>query len=268
MIQLTPLHGIKMHRIIYSTLLTFAAFLFTSCAKATDRSRANLLIFAASSLTNALGEIKEDFERENAVELSINFAGSSTLARQLLNGADAHLFISANRDWANNVALFKPVLKRNEILGNQLVVITHQDSIYKPKVLSDLLDERIQHIGIADPAGVPAGMYAKKILVREGLWPQLQHKFIMGTDVRHTMAHVENGGAQVGFVYATDALISRSTQISIDLSNESTDDISYPILLLGDQNHKSVSNIFYDYLSSSQGMDTFKKYGFVMNSMP
>ncbi len=267
MLQPMPYHGIKMHRVIYSALIIFA-FLFTSCAKVTDQSRANLLIFSASSLTNALGEIKEDFERENAVELSINYAGSSTLARQLLNGADAHLFISANRDWANNVEQFKSVLKRKEILGNQLVVITHQDSIYKPKVLSDLLDERIQHIGIANPAGVPAGIYAKKILVREGLWPQLKHKFIMGTDVRHTMAHVENGGAQVGFVYVTDALISSSTQISIDLSNDSSDDISYPILLLDNQKHKLASNVFYDYLSSSQGINTFKKYGFVVNSMP
>ena len=160
----------------------------------------------------------------------------------------------------------KSILKRSEILGNRLVVVAHDESGYKPENLKDLLDPRIKHIAIADPAGVPAGIYAKKILINRGLWHQLRDKFIMGTDVRHTMAHVENGGAEVGFVYATDELISPSTHISIDLTDKTTDDISYPMLLLKSKNHEDIPLSFYNYLTSDRALDTFKKHGFVVRS--
>lgn len=254
----------KIHHRIGQLLSIFLVFLCYGCVQTNNNSRPNLLIFAASSLTNALEDVKEDFEKEAKVDLTINYAGSSTLARQLLNGAEADLFISANREWANTIEHQKPILKRNEILGNRLVVVTHDESGFKPKRLKDLLDPRINNIAIADPEGVPAGIYAKKILINRGLWHQLRHKFIMGTDVRHTMAHVENGGAEVGFVYATDELISSSTHTSINLTDKTNDDISYPVLLLESEKNKETPLNFYNYLISDRALQTFKRHGFVV----
>ena len=57
----------------------------TGCVKAPDAVQVNLLVFAASSLTNSLSEIEEKFERDNGVELTIHYAGSSTLARQIIH---------------------------------------------------------------------------------------------------------------------------------------------------------------------------------------
>ncbi|AII42352.1 hypothetical protein KR100_02930 [Synechococcus sp. KORDI-100] len=240
------------------------AFVSTGSVIATDAGQVNLLIFAASSLTNSLSEIEEKFERDNGVELTINYAGSSTLARQIIHGAEADLFISANQDWANAVEQRQAVLQRRDWLGNQLVVITHRDASNPPLRLADLLDPSIQRIAIADPEGVPAGIYAKEILVAKGLWDQLKHKFIFGSDVRHTLAHVENGGADVGFVYSTDELISPDTQISFEIEHASLSPISYPMLLLDRSDSKLYSNLFYDYLRSDAALEVFEKHGFLV----
>lgn len=249
-------------------IIPILAFVCAGCVKATDSGQTNLLVFAASSLTNSLSEIEENFEQDSGVELTINYAGSSTLARQILNGAEADVFISANQDWANAVEERQEVLQRQDWLGNQLVVIARRDGPSQPQTLSDLLDPRIQRIAIADPEGVPAGIYAKEILLANGLWHQLKHKFILGSDVRHTLAHVENGGADVGFVYSTDELISSDVEISVEIDHALIDRISYPMLLLERSNNQLYSNAFYDYLSSDAAHDIFEKHGFSVGKEP
>jgi molybdate transport system substrate-binding protein len=255
-----------------STLLVWImpvlVFICAGCVRETDAGQANLLVFAASSLTNSLSEIEENFEQDSGLELTINYAGSSTLARQILNGAQADVFISANQDWANAVADRQAVLQRQDWLSNQLVVIARRDRLSQPQTLSDLLDPRIQRIAIADPEGVPAGIYAKEILLAKGLWHQLKPKFILGSDVRHTLAHVENGGADVGFVYSTDELISPDVEISVEIDHALMDQISYPMLLLERSGNQLYSNAFYDYLSSDAALDVFEKHGFSVGGEP
>ena len=247
--------------LIFFGILTLCA----GCNNLSSNNQPSLLVFAASSLTNSMKEIEEEYEKENSVEISINYAGSSTLARQLLNGAHAELFISANREWANAVEQQKEVLQRSETLSNQLVVISHHDADYEPNSLSDLVNSRIQRIAIANPEGVPAGIYAKKILMAEGLWPKLQNKFILGHDVRHTMAQVENGGAEVGIVYLTDDLISPSTKVSLKIKHQAIADISYPMLLLKSSNADDfASRNFYNFLNSGRALKIFQKHGFMI----
>ncbi len=237
----------------------------TACYKETGSSQENLLVFAASSLTNSLEEIKSDYEENNAINISINYAGSSTLARQILNGARADIYISANREWADVVKENKEVLRRSELLSNRLVVITHRNAEYVPKTLSDLANPRVQRIAISNTEGVPAGIYAKKILKAKGLWPLVKDKLILGSDVRHTMAQVENGGAEVGIVYLTDQLVSPSTEVSLEIKHQFNNDIIYPILLLKKSNNDNRESIkFYNFLSSDQALDTFQKYGFMI----
>ena len=246
-------------------LLIMSIYLCCGCVDANKKSN-NLMVFAASSLTDVLNEIKADYEEEYDTDITINFAGSSTLARQILYGANVDIFISANKAWAHEVAQKKAILKRNNILGNQLAVIARLDSVYKPSKLKDLLNPKIQHIAIADPQGVPAGVYAKKALMSHGLWQQLQHKFIIGSDVRHTMAHIENGGAQAGFVYVTDQLISNSTNILITLGPSSSGIIEYPMLLLKNSNQNSDTTLFFDYLVSDEALQVFRKHGFIIHT--
>lgn len=244
-------------------LIILIMILCTGCSNLFQNKRPSLLVFAASSLTNSMEEIEVEYEKEHSVEIIINYAGSSTLARQLLHGANAELFISANREWANAVEQQKEVLQRSEILSNQLVVITHHDSNYEINTLSDLVNSGIHRIAIANPDGVPAGVYAKNILIAEGLWRQLKNKFILGHDVRHTMAQVENGGADVGIVYITDELISSSTKVSHKINHHEVADISYPILLLKSaENDNEESSSFYKFLNSSRALNIFRKHGF------
>ena len=73
-----------------------------------------ILIFAAASTTNAIDEIAARFARQSGVEVKTNYAAASTLARQVENGAEAHLFLSADVQWADYVAAGTPVAKRRE----------------------------------------------------------------------------------------------------------------------------------------------------------
>lgn len=242
-----------------------ALILCASCGQSARKDQPRLLVFAASSLTNSMKEIEEEYEKVHSVDILINYAGSSTLARQLLHGANAELFISANRDWANAIEQQYEVLERSEIISNQLVVISHHDTNYEVNTLSDLVHSDIHRIAIADPEGVPAGIYAKRILMAEGIWPQLENKLILGHDVRHTMAQVENGGADVGIVYLTDELISPSTKVSLKINHPEADEIRYPVLLLKSSSKSDVvSRDFYEFINSNRALDIFRSHGFTI----
>jgi molybdate transport system substrate-binding protein len=130
---------------------------------------ADPVVFAAASLKNALDAIGDDWRRETGKHATISYAASSTLARQIENGAPADLFISADRDWMDYLQkskLIKPE-SRVDLLGNRLVLIAPKDSrvelVIRPgfDIAGALGDGRL---AMADPAAVPAGLYGKAAL--------------------------------------------------------------------------------------------------------
>jgi molybdate transport system substrate-binding protein len=127
---------------------------------------ADPVVFAAASLKNALDAIAGDWRRETGKHATISYAASSTLAKQIENGAPADLFISADRDWMDflqHSKLIKPE-SRVDLLGNRLVLIAPKDSkidlVIRPgfDIAGALGGGRL---AMADPAAVPAGLYGK-----------------------------------------------------------------------------------------------------------
>ncbi len=229
-----------------------------------------MLLFAAASTIDAVEEVCTQFATHENVKVQTSFAGSSTLATQILNGAQADLFLSASLDWVDELKRRGMVHRSWAALGNQLVCIRAANS--KPvngnqsdvASLEDLLDDRVKRIAIADPDTVPAGIYAKHALTKLGIWQQVSKKCVYAAHVRQTLSQVESGAVDFGIVYKTDAGISPTVEVVFEISHDLSGPIRYGLVLTqhGQLNDKAVE--LFEMMCSDSSKQTFQKYGFVV----
>lgn len=227
-----------------------------------------VVVFGAASTTNALGELCEAFHKENDTEVLSNFASSSVLAQQIINGAGADVFLSANVKWADAVAREDLIARRVNLLGNRLVVIVPADSRLSLRTIEDLKTAPTERLALADPSSAPAGIYAKQALETLGLWSALERKVVAGADVRQALAYVEQGAAEAGIVYATDAAISDRVKVLSDIPLDADPPIIYPLILLKPAEGNAAAESLYSYLQSDEAIAIFEKHGFVPGTKP
>ena len=234
---------------------------------------ADLQIFAAASLTDALNEIAPAYEKATGDKLSFNFAGSSLLERQIEQGAPADLFLSADEakmDAAAQKGLIVAA-SRKSVLSNFLVVVVPADSPFNITSPADLATPAVNHLAVAQPETVPAGVYAKKYLQNLGLWDKLQPKIVPTENVRAALAAVEAGNAEAGIVYETDAAISKKVRVACNIPAPAYEgpidqgpQISYPFAIVQASAQPEAAARFLSYLESPAALAVFKKYGFVI----
>lgn len=224
---------------------------------------AEVTVFAAASLTDSLKEVAATYEKDSGDKLFFNFAASNILAQQILAGAPADIFFSADEATMDALEKQNLIVKdtRKDLLGNSLVVITpvHGLKISEP---GSLLKPAIRHFSIGDPEAVPAGIYAKAWLVKAGFWEALKPKVVPAESVRAAMAVVESGNAEAGIVYKTDAATSKKVWIALSIPVAETPRIVYPAALLVDSRNKEAAMKFLSYLSGKAARETFEKFGF------
>lgn len=114
-------------------------------------------------------------------------------------------------------------------LGNVLIIVTRKDSTLTLADAAALTNAALQHLALADPKAVPAGVYAKKWLTTLALWPAIEPKVIPCENVRATLAAVESGNAEAGIVYQTDARISSHVNLAFSATGSQAPVISYPL---------------------------------------
>jgi molybdate transport system substrate-binding protein len=233
---------------------------------ASPATAANLRVSAASSLTDALHEIAGVYQRETHDTLLFDFGASSTLARQIAEGAPSDVFISADELKMDQLQQRGFIIKasRRSILSNTLVIIVPSDSSLKINGGADLADDAISNIAVAEPQSVPAGIYAKEYLRKLHVWDRIKTKIIPTENVRAALAAVESGNVQTGIVYRTDALISRSVRIAFEVPIAEGPKISYPVAIVGDSKQKPAAQRFIDFLQSPPAQEIFRKYGFII----
>ncbi|MDO6706742.1 molybdate ABC transporter substrate-binding protein [Photobacterium sp. 1_MG-2023] len=244
-------------------LLSLLFFLNVQTVHAEEK----VLVFAASSLTNALTELAEQFETQTGDQVVLSFASSSALARQLAQGAPADVYLSANTKWMDYVVAQQVVNTdtRQDLLHNRLVLIGHASSAIEPIALDNNWNIAAMlngsRIAVGDPNHVPAGMYAKQALTSLGLWQQAEPRLARANNVRAALLYVERQEAALGIVYQTDALIAANVRVLAQFPQESHDPITYPMVLTQKQ-PTAAAQAFYRFLESDQAADVFKKYGF------
>lgn len=225
---------------------------------------ADLTVFAAASLTDALEEIGAAWEKAGGGKIALNLGASSTLARQIQEGAPADLFLSADEGKMDSLAKKGLILAatRRSVLSNTLVIVVPKDSTAKIAAPKDLAS--VRNLALAEPQSVPAGIYAKSYLKKLGLWSQVIDKVIPTENVRAALAAVESGNVDAAIVYKTDAGISKKVQVAYEVPLAEGPKISYPFAVMAESKQKEAAKRFLAYLESKPALAVFRKYGFLI----
>lgn len=224
------------------------------------------LVLAAASLQEALTEAADSWARTGGLRPVISFAASSALARQILAGAPADLFVSADEPWMDAVAS-KGLVRANtriSFLTNRLVMVARAGRRGQLRIRRGLQLGRALGTGrmaMADPDSVPAGKYGRTALQRLGLWSQVAGRLARAENVRAALALVERGQAPLGIVYATDAQASKRVRVVGVFPTDSHPPITYPIALLRSSSSPQAEP-FRRFLLSTRGKAIFRRHGF------
>ena len=227
-------------------------------------SAADVLVFAAASLTDALRVVGAVYEKETGDRIVTNLGGSSMLARQIRDGAPADLFLSADEiqmDGLEKAGLIVPGT-RWSVLSNTLVVVVPLDSRLKIASERDLAGAGVKSLALAETSSVPVGVYSKKLFESAGIWGAVAPKVLPTENARATLAAVEAGNADAGIVYRTDALVSKKVRIAFEVPASRGPAISYPFALVKGAPHEVQARRFLAYLGTVEARRLFATFGF------
>jgi molybdate transport system substrate-binding protein len=231
-----------------------------------------LTVFAAASMKNALDDINAAFLKATGIKVTTSYAASSSLAKQLEQGAPADVFASADLEWMDYSAGKKTIRDdtRVNLLGNRLVLIAPKDSkIDRVEIgpgfdLAKLVDDG--RIATGEVNSVPVGKYAKSALEKLGIWASVEKKFAMADNVRAALALVARGEAVLGIVYETDAKVERGVKIVGAFPPDSHPAIVYPVAATA--NAKPEAAAYLSFLRGGAAKAVFETYGFTFLVRP
>jgi molybdate transport system substrate-binding protein len=238
-----------------------AAALFPS---QTLPARAPITVSAAVSLTEALTVAATEYTQRGGGTVRFNFGASNVLARQIVDGAPVDVFVSADEQQMNVVSAAGLVKEgsRTDILSNQLAVVVPSDRNRILTSIRGLTDPAFRRIAIGDPEAVPAGVYAKQYLQKEGLWDTLAPRIVPAASVRAALSAVESGAADAAIVYRTDARIALRATVAWVVPVSDGPRIRYPAAVIRTSSTPDEAQRFIDFLRSAAGVRVLTQYGF------
>lgn len=224
-------------------------------------------VYAAASLKTALDEVVKTYSDDGGGAVSVSYASSAALARQIEHGAPADVFISADLDWMEYLAargLIDPATRRT-LVGNRLVLVAPNDSQISITIehgfkLADALAGG--RLAVGDVTAVPAGKYAKAALESLGVWSSVAGTLAPAENVRAALAFVAMGEAPLGIVYATDAAAEPKLRIVGEFPASSHPAIVYPAAVIAGSAAPERARGLLDALGSSTAQAIFERYGF------
>jgi len=259
-----------MKAILHALAALWMAVAMTACGAAkpdpADKAQGPV-VFAAASLTDALGRIGEIYEAAGHPAPRFSFAASSALARQIEQGAEADVFFSADEDWMNYLAsknLIDPATRR-PMLTNTLVLVAPARASFQLDLAPGMdLAGALKggRLSLADPASVPAGKYARQALQHFGVWASVEASVVRAENVRAALRYVETGDAAAGIVFGTDAAAAgEAVSVVGTFPADSHAPIIYPVALLAGKG-EGAGEEFLEFLGSRQALDVFTAAGF------
>ena len=223
-----------------------------------------ITVFAAASTTDTMQAAAKAYEAEQHVRVVCSFASSSTLAKQIEQGAPADLFLSADEKWMDYLAKRQAIApaSRVDLLANSLVLIAPPGkapviTVAKGFAIGAAFTGRL---AIGDPSNVPAGIYAKEAFTRLGWWDALAGRLAPAADVRAALRLVELGEADLGVVYATDARGDAKVVLVAAIPQDLHAPIRYPLALTATA--KPAAAAFATWLQTAPARRIFTDAGF------
>jgi molybdate transport system substrate-binding protein len=249
-------------------LLVATSFAWGAAAGPAAAQGRDVLVFAAASLKNALDEVAAQWQRETGKKVSISYAASNTLVKQIEQGAPADIFISADLDWMDygqQKDLIKPD-SRSNLLGNRLVLVAAKEANASMNIapgfdLAAALKGGRLAMGNVD--AVPAGKYGKAALEKLGAWDGIKDKIAQAESVRAALVLVSRGEAPLGIVYQTDAAADPGVKIVGTFPENTHPPIIYPIALTK-ESRNAAAQAFLNHVRSPAGRAAFERQGFTV----
>jgi len=251
----------RLRGLIGSLLVLLSAAYLSHTANA-----AEVTVFAAASLKEALDEQAKSFEAATGNKVIVSYGASNALAKQIESAAPADMFISADLDWMDYIdqrRLVAPGTRYN-LLRNSLVLIAPAKSAVTLKIgpnfaLAAALGS--EKLAMANPDSVPAGKYGKGALESLRVWSDIEKQVARAENVRAALALVSRGEAPFGIVYRTDALADKGVRIVDVFPPESHPPIVYPAAVLA-SSRSAAAKPLLEYLRSPPARPTWERYGF------
>jgi molybdate transport system substrate-binding protein len=254
-----------MRRLAYRLAMAVLLWSLAGPATAADTT---LTIFAAASMKNALDEVDAAYTAATGIKVVASYAASSTLARQIAQGAPADAFLSADTDWMDDAIRQKTINEatRIDLLGNSIVLVAPKESPINAVTIGPGFDlARLAgdgRIATGDVQAVPVGKYAKAALQKLGAWDAVATRFAMADSVRAALALVARQEAVLGIVYATDARVEPAVKIVGRFPDDSHPPIIYPVAAT--VTATPAAGGYLDFLRSPVARAIFERYGFTV----
>jgi molybdate transport system substrate-binding protein len=233
-------------------------------------SAADVVVFAAASLKDALDDVSTRYLNATGKTVTISYGASSTLAQQITQAAPADIFFSADLDWINDLQM-KGLIQnatRVSLLGNQIVLVAPKASATANVALAKGVDVatllgKDGRLAMANIETVPAGKYGKASLEALGAWSGVSTRIVQSDNVRAALAFVARGEAPLGIVYTTDANAEPNVKVVGTFPADSHPPIVYPVALLAASKNPD-AKAFYDFLKSDAAKPAYVKQGFTV----
>lgn len=224
---------------------------------------AALSVLAASSLQEVLPAVASAWERSGGMSVRFSFDATSRLAPQLLRGAPADVFISADREWMLWLEERDGIEAGSvrSVAQNQLVYAVPFDAAFAPTAPEGLADPDVRRIALAGE-DVPAGRYARAALEASGVWDVVQERVVRGGSVRGALQWVARAEVDGGVVYRSDALADRNVRVAFEFPNEDYPTVVYPGAVVAGSPNAEAGTAFLDYLESPEAHSIFAAAGF------
>ena len=246
-------------RILLTTFMLIGLAAPTSAQRQIER---DLFVAAAASLSGLAPTLSQALHAETGIDVRFNFAGSNTLARQIVEGARVDVFISADEAQMNVVENAGRVVAgtRADIVSNQLVVIVNAESRGALQSPDDLRHASIRRLAMGDPAAVPAGVYGRQWLESVRVWNDVAAKVVPLPSSPSVVAALREGRADAGIVYASDPLPS-NLRVAYAVPVEDAPRIVYPAAaIVGGR--IPIARDFIAWLRSATARRLFEAAGF------
>jgi molybdate transport system substrate-binding protein len=225
-----------------------------------------VLVFAAASMKGALDEVGALVAQRTGVAMKTSYAATSTLAKQIEEGAPADIFVSADEQWMDYVAERRLIApgSRLDLVSNRLVLIAPKDRVPALTIAPGFPIARALGAGgrlaIADPVSVPAGRYGKAALTALGVWNGVASRLAPVDNVRAALQFVARGEAPLGIVYASDVVAEPGVAVVGTVPATAHPPILYPAALT--VRARPSARTVLDTMASAEARAVFLKHGF------
>lgn len=249
-----------MSRLFLAAAFAGAALLPVAAA---DAQPPPLIVSVAASLGDVMSELARRHEAATGQAVRLNVGGSNFIARQIVEGARADLFLSADEaqmDVVERAGRLVPG-SRVDLLSNQLVVVGRPGGALPAGDPATLASDRVRRIALGNPETVPAGIYARRWLESRGAWPAVRAKVVPTLSVRAALAAVRAGRVDTAIVYTTDARTEPSVPVIYRVPPAEAPAIVYPAAVVAGPNREAAGR-FLVFLRSPEARLVFEAAGF------